>query len=73
MKVQLQCKHAVGREQGFTLLEYCVGAAAVLSFALVVLYAIGSGLETFGRNMGDWIGGIEMPNVTLPTSSGPSN
>lgn len=44
-----------GNEKGYSLLEYCVGAAALLGLVYAGMNALGTNLEGFLVQMGDWI------------------
>jgi hypothetical protein len=45
----------VGKKQnGYTLLEYCAGAAVIAGVLWVALDALGSNLSEFLRTLGDW-------------------
>jgi Flp pilus assembly pilin Flp len=50
------------RESAFTLLEYCIGAAALGAIIFVALQALGTGIGTYLTNLGAWFGGQQMPN-----------
>ncbi len=42
-------------ERGYTLLEYSVGAAVLMTIVMVGLNAFGIGLQAFFNNLGTWV------------------
>lgn len=42
-------------EKGFTLLEYCAGAAVLLAIVYVGLSALGTSMQQFLTNIGGWL------------------
>lgn len=47
-------------EKGYTLLEYCAGAAIVVSVLYGALNTLGKDLKTFLGKIGDWAKNIEV-------------
>lgn len=43
-----------GTEEGFTLLEYCAGAAVLLTIVWLGLTTMGTGVQTLLIRIGDW-------------------
>ena len=43
-----------GSEKGFTLLEYCAGAAVLLTIVWAALTALGTNMSTFLNAVGTW-------------------
>ena len=41
-------------EKGFTLLEYCAGAAVLLTIVWAALTALGGNMKTFLDSIGSW-------------------
>ena len=41
-------------EKGFTLLEYCAGAAVLLTIVWAALTALGTNMSTFLNAVGSW-------------------
>ncbi len=44
-----------GQEEGFALLEYVMGAALILSGAVIAMSALGGKFGTFFENLGTWV------------------
>jgi hypothetical protein len=42
-------------QKGYSLLEYCVGAAALLGLVYAGMTTLGGSLQEFLGNLGDWI------------------
>lgn len=42
-------------ERGYTLLEYCAGAAVIAGIVWTGLSALGGSLNTFLGNLGTWV------------------
>lgn len=54
MKKLIEIKKRGSDESGFTLLEYCTGAAVVVGVVWVALNALGDNLSEFLGAIGDW-------------------
>ena len=42
-------------QKGFTLLEYCAGAAIIAGVVFVALSNLGGGLRTYLERLSDWV------------------
>lgn len=47
-------RRKVGKEHGFTLLEYCAGAAVILIIVWVALQALGGSVSGLLKSIADW-------------------
>lgn len=56
-------------ERGYTLLEYCAGAALILAVVWVALSALGANLETLIGNISGWAAN-RSTEITAPASFG---
>jgi len=58
-------KRFLGKEEGFTLLEYAAGAAILIATVYVGMTAFGGSLQGFFVKLGDWVGnqGNNLPNL----------
>lgn len=50
----MKMKRVKGRERGFTLLEYCAGAAIVVSVLWAALSSFGAQMSGLFNAMGSW-------------------
>ena len=50
------------RQRGFTLLEYCMGAAVLLGIVFAGLSLFGAGLNDYFGNIGQWLQSRQIPN-----------
>jgi len=44
------------KEEGFTLLEYCAGAAVLIGIVYAGLSVMGTSLSDFFKGVGTWVG-----------------
>ena len=49
-------KKSVKRQRGYTLLEYCAGAAIIGTIVYTALNTLGTDLDAFLRELGAWAG-----------------
>ncbi len=54
MKKLIEIKRRGSDESGFTLLEYCAGAAVIIGVVWVALDTMGGNLGDFLKAVGDW-------------------
>ena len=57
MKVMIQKYFRLtrsGNERGFTLLEYCAGAAVLITIVYAALNTLGTNLSSFLTEIGSW-------------------
>lgn len=55
-------RYSIKKDEGYTLLEYCIGAAALGVIIFTATQALGSGIQTYLTNLGAWFSGQGMPN-----------
>lgn len=64
----MRCRRYTRKERGFTLLEYCAGAAVVAAVIWGAFYALGSDIRQFMGDIGAWAKarGSEVASTTAP-------
>lgn len=52
----------IKKQKGYTLLEYCAGAAIILGIVVVGLNTFGNALNAYFNNLGGWVNGLQVPD-----------
>lgn len=58
----LVVRYNLKKDRGYTLLEYCIGAAALGAIIFAATQALGGGIQAYLTNLGNWFSGQGMPN-----------
>lgn len=58
----IMSKYKNQEESAYTLLEYCIGAAALGAIIFAATTALGNGIQNYLTNLGNWFAGQNMPN-----------
>lgn len=58
----LAIRYSLKNDEGYTLLEYCIGAAALGAIIFAATQALGGGIQAYLTNLGAWFAGQNMPN-----------
>ena len=64
---------SVADEQGFTLLEYCAGAAVVMLLVYTGMRAMGTSVGQFFGSIGTWAGARATDMASVETAAAPGN